>query len=146
MEILGRSSAVANLNISLGAKLQKTLHAPTGMLRTLPFESVRQQENQATWLIPLYFGGNDELIDDNLRAIHEIAELRFPHDQGQRIGHAVTKLEAHDGVLAQQAIDSFESHLIRDKMLERNVGFTGFVIREFKMPLSKCAARNVLAA
>ncbi len=63
-------------------------------------------------LLPLLFGGGDELVDHDLRAVAEVAELRFPQRQRQRIRHAVAELEAEHGVLAQAAIEHIEARLI----------------------------------
>ena len=48
------------------------------MFRTLAFVAVRQQQHESAQAIPLRFAGTDELIDDDLRAVGEIAELAFP--------------------------------------------------------------------
>ena len=37
-------------------------------------------------LLPFVFAANDELIDDDLGAINEVAELGFPDDKGIWIG------------------------------------------------------------
>ena len=67
------------------------------MLRPLPLVAVRQQQHQPAGLAPLGFGAGDELVDHDLRAVGEIAELRLPQHQRQRIGHAVAELESHHG-------------------------------------------------
>ncbi len=54
------------------------------MLRALAFVAVRQQQRDAGQQAPLGFAGGDELVDDDLRAVGEVAELRFP--QHERFG------------------------------------------------------------
>jgi hypothetical protein len=52
-----------------------------------PFVAVRQQQHEAAHALPLLLAGGDELVDDDLRAVGEIAELRFPQrqrDSGRR--------------------------------------------------------------
>jgi hypothetical protein len=39
---------------------------------------VRQQHHETAHLAPLLLAGGDELVDHDLRAVGEIAELRFP--------------------------------------------------------------------
>ena len=53
-------------------------------------------------LAPLLFGAGDELVDDDLRAVHEVAELRFPHHERAGIGDGVAVLESEDAVLGEQ--------------------------------------------
>src|ERR1700722_17342985 len=100
MEVLRGRGAVANLHIILSAQLQETLDASAGMLWTLSFEAMRQQQDESAGLVPFGFGRDDELIDDDLRAVDKIAELSFPHDKRQGIGHAIAKLKTHDGIFA----------------------------------------------
>ena len=81
VEIIGRRRAVGDLQIVLGAQLQIALEPRRAMLRPLPFEAVRKQHDEAAGAQPLGFAGGDELVDDALRAIGEVAELRFPQHQ-----------------------------------------------------------------
>jgi hypothetical protein len=39
---------------------------------------VRQQQHEAVGAQPLGLAGGDVLVDDDLRAVGEVAELRFP--------------------------------------------------------------------
>ncbi len=121
-----RRGAVANLHIVFGAELQEAFDASAGMFRTLAFEAMRQQQDESAGLIPLRFGGAEELINNDLRAVDEIAELGFPHDQGQRIGHAIAEFKTHHGVFAEQAIDGFELGLIWLQVFESHVAFAAF--------------------
>ena len=63
--------------------VQEALDARAGMLGTLAFVAVRQQQHQAAGLAPLGFGAGDELVDHDLRAVGEVAELRLPQHQRQ---------------------------------------------------------------
>jgi len=45
---------------------------------------MREQHHETAHLAPFRLSRSDELIDNHLRAIREIAELRFP--QRQRMG------------------------------------------------------------
>jgi hypothetical protein len=80
MEILRGVAGLAHLNILFAGELQKAFDAGAGMFGALTFVAMRQQEHQAGRQIPFVFGGADELIDDDLRAVHEIAELRLPQN------------------------------------------------------------------
>ena len=81
MKILGGGGGITNAEVARGAQLQKSLESRAGMLRSLPFISVRQQHCQARALFPLVVAGGDILIDDRLGDVIKIAKLRFPHDQ-----------------------------------------------------------------
>ena len=87
----------------LGAELEEALQAGAGVLRPLAFVAVRQKQHDAGGLLPLGFGGDDELVDDHLGSVGEIAELRFPEDQHVRGHQAVAVVETEHGGLAEQA-------------------------------------------
>ncbi len=69
------------------------------MLGPLPFVAVRQQQHDAAAPLPLRLRGRDELVDDHLRTVREVAELRLPQDELVRVGQAEAELEAQDGIL-----------------------------------------------
>ena len=95
VEILRGSGGLADLDIVARGELQVALDAGAGVLGALAFVAVRQQQGEAAEQAPFVFGGGDELIDDDLRAVGEVAELRFPEDEGFRVVAAVAVLEAH---------------------------------------------------
>ena len=57
---------------------QEALEACRGMLGSLTLEAMREQEHQPRPLTPLVLSGNEEVVDDDLGAVDEVAELRFP--------------------------------------------------------------------
>ena len=93
MEILRRGRGLADLHIVAGAQLQIALDAGAGVFRPLAFVTVRQQHHQSGQQAPLVFAGSYELVDDDLRAVGEIAELRLPHHQRLGIVAAVAVLK-----------------------------------------------------
>src|ERR1051326_1712332 len=78
MEVLRGGREIADLDVVLGARLKKELDASAGMFRPLPFVAVGKQQHNSTGALPFRFRGDDKLIDDRLRAVNEIAELRLP--------------------------------------------------------------------
>ena len=116
------------------------------MLRTAAFLAVRQQHHDAAGLAPFGFRRGNELIDDDLRAVGEIAVLRFPQHQRERIGHAVAEFETDDAVLAQRAVVDLEARLARSQMLQRRVDAAGFGVVIFGVALAEGAASGILAA
>ena len=85
MKVLRGCGAVAHLQIVFRAELQEPLYASAGVLWSLSFVAVRQQQNEPGWLPPLGFSRREKLVDDDLRAVDEVAELSFPQDQRFRL-------------------------------------------------------------
>ena len=79
------------------------------MLRPLSFVAVRQQQHYSRILSPLGSIGRDELIDDRLRYVHEIAVLRFPQHQRVFRRCAVAVLESKYRGLGQRAVVDLDS-------------------------------------
>ena len=108
VEHLRRRRRHAHLHVVLGAQLQEALEARRRMLRALPFVAVRQEQHQAADAAPLGFAGADELVDDDLRAVGEVAELRFPDHERVGLGVAIAVLEAEHRLLGQHRVDDHE--------------------------------------
>ena len=104
MEVLGGRGAVGDADIVAGGELEEPFQAGAGVLWTLAFQSVRQQQNQARRLPPLRPRRDDELVDDHLARVHEVTELRLPENQDARRLHAVTVLEAQRGGFGEGAV------------------------------------------
>jgi hypothetical protein len=93
VKVLRWGGAVGDPDVALGRQVKKASHAGARMLRTLTLVSVGQQQGEASRETPLGQPGGYELIDDNLRRVDEVAELRLPEDQGLGSRHAVAILE-----------------------------------------------------
>ena len=87
MEVLRRRRWLTDLKVVFGAQLQEPFDAGARVLKALAFVPVRQ----------FIFGRRDALIDDHLRIVREIAELRLPQHQRFGVITAVAVLEADDG-------------------------------------------------
>lgn len=111
MEDVGRLCKVSNLHIAIlvltlellrrwedsrvfVAKLQVSLHAARRVLRALTIVTMGQVHDKATSLKPLDLARGDELIDDALCVVGEIAKLSFPHDESIGRRERVTVFEA----------------------------------------------------
>ena len=86
-----------------------------------------------------------ELVDDDLRAVGEVAELRLPHHQRLRVGEAVAVLEAEHRRLRQRAVDDLERRLALADVVERDVALLGLLIDQHGVALGERAAAAVLA-
>ena len=114
------------------------------MLRTLTFVAVWQQTNQPGHAQPFALAGRDELIEQNLGAVGEIAELRFPQRQRIRLGQRIAVLEAEHGFFRQHRIDDFETRLAVTEIVKRRVAFLVFLIDQHRVALREGAAFGIL--
>ena len=80
------------------------------MLGALSLVAVRQEQDEAVRLAPLLLRAGQELVDDDLRAVQEVAELRLPHHERAMLGHRVAELEAHHRRFREQAVVHLEAH------------------------------------
>ena len=94
MKVLRRRGRVTHLNVVFRAQGEEALEPGARVLGSLSFVPVGEQEDQIARLAPLRFRAGDEIIDDHLGAVGEIAELSLPYHERQRIGSAVAELEA----------------------------------------------------
>ncbi len=69
------------------------------------------KQREAGGLTPLRLPRSDELIDDDLRAVDEVAELRFPEHERFRFCDAVSVLESDARVFGERAVVDFERRL-----------------------------------
>ena len=104
MEVLRGRGQIADLDIVLGAGLQESFEARAGMLGALAFVAVWQKQDDAAGPLPFRFRRDDKLIDDGLRAISEIAELRFPQAQHFWVIERVTVVEPKNGGLGKRLL------------------------------------------
>ena len=116
---LRRRRRHADLHVVLRAQLQVALGPRRRMLRTLPLIAMRQQQREPADAPPLDLAGGDELVDHDLRAIGEIAELRFPDHQLVGLRRRIAVFEPHDRRLRQHRIDDVEIGLAGADVLQR---------------------------
>ncbi len=84
VEVLGRRRRARDADVALGGRAQEALQARRGVLRARALVAVGQQQRQARGLAPLGQAGDDELVDDHLRGVDEVAELRLPQHERLR--------------------------------------------------------------
>src|SRR3954453_10998995 len=145
VEVLRRRGQVRHADVALGAQLQEALQAATRVLRARALVAVRQQERQARGLSPFGQTRGDELIDDHLRAVHEVAELRPPEDERLRRLHRVAILEPERGLLRQRRVVQLERSLRGRDVLDRRVALARARVVEDQVALAERAALDVLA-
>ena len=85
----------------------------------LPFVAVRQQKRQACRLTPLREARDDELVDHDLRAVDEVAELRFPEHERLRCRDRVAVLESEARILRKRRVVDLEGRRGVVEVLQR---------------------------
>ena len=142
---LRRGGRDANLHVLLSAKLQITFQTRGGVLRPLPFVAVRQQHHQAAHPPPFLLAGGDELIDHHLRAVGEVAELRFPDGQGARFSGRIAVFERQHRFFRQDGVPDAEGALTVMNVLQRRIRGTICLVMNHRMTVEEGAATGVLA-
>ena len=169
VEVLRGRRRIDDLHVAFGAEREESLQPRARMLRPLAFVAVRQQHHQAAVLAPLLFGAGDELIDDDLRAVHEVAELRFPHHEtcrdrrrssrtrirGRRTPTAASRIPRSSprrsdrclgkGVVEDNRIGDGRRRLLARQRVQRYVSLAGDVVEDDGVPLRERAAAAVLS-
>ncbi len=145
VEEIGRRRRIDDLHVVLGAELQIALEPRRGMFRPLPFVAVRQQADEAGHAQPLAFARRDELVDHDLRAVGEIAELRFPQRQRIRLGERIAVFEAEHRLFREHRVDDLVARLAVADVVERDVARFGLLVDQHRVALREGAALAVLA-
>ena len=149
VEDLSRRSRHTNFHIVFGTGLHEAFQTGRGVLRPLAFVTVRQQHDQTGSTTPLGFTGSNELVDNDLGAVGEIAELTFPDHQFVRVGRRVTIIESQHSLFRQHRIKALEAGLLFLQILQRMIGAgipAGTVlVVEGGMAVEESAATDVLA-
>ena len=91
------------------------------MLGALAFVAVRQHQGQAVDAAPLDFARSDELVDHDLGAVGEVAELGFPNHQGVGVVGGVAVFKGQDRFFGQDRVDDHERGLAVGSVLQRHV-------------------------
>src|SRR5713226_9234202 len=113
------------------------------MLRALTLIAVRQQEPDTGRLVPLLFARCDELIDNDLSGVDEVAKLSFPQHQRGRRRDAVAVFEPERARFAQRAVIDFVFRPVR-KLSERRPLFAGLRVGECRVTMAERSANGVL--
>src|ERR1700733_2663109 len=140
MKILRGGGRLSYLDIVARGELEIALDARAGVLGALAFVAMRQKQDEAGEQIPLVFTGREELVDDDLRAVGKVAELRFPQRECLWVIAAVAVLETHDGSFGKRRVVNIEARLIRADMGKRNVDFFVFNVDQRRVALIERSA------
>ena len=144
MEVVGGRGQVAHRHVALGAELQIPLQPGRGMLRPLTLMAMRQQQRQAGHAQPLGLTAGEELVDDHLRAVGEVAELRFPQHQRVRVGQRVAVFEAQHAHFGQQRVEDLDLGLIGRDVVQRHIFVLVGLVDQHRVALAERAALAIL--
>src|SRR3954451_12150666 len=144
VEVLRRRREVRDADVALGGEREEALEARRGMLGARPLVAVREQQRQARRLPPLREARDDELVDDDLRRVDEVAELRLPeHERLGGLGRvAVLEAEARD--LAERRVVQLEGRLRAGEALDRRQRLAGLGVVQDHVALRERPALGVL--
>src|SRR5271169_884959 len=145
VEILCGGGGLADVHVAFRSELHKPLDARAGMFRPLAFVTVGEQQDETRGEAPLILTGANELIDDNLRAVDEITELRFPKHKAFRIVSREAVLEAEAARFGERRIVNFAEGLDGRKMCQRQIFLLRLRVDQNGMPLAERAALGVLS-
>ena len=145
VEVLRRRREVRDADVALGGELQEALEPRGGVLGARALVAVREQQRQARGLAPLGQRRDDELVDDHLRGVDEVAELRLPQHERLRRLHRVAVLEAEAGDLRQRRVVQLHRRERARQVLDRRDPLAGLGVVQDEVALGERAALDVLA-
>jgi hypothetical protein len=114
------------------------------VVRALALVTVRQHQDQRGPLSPLLLRGGDELVDDGLCTVDEVAELRLPQDQRIRPLNGVAVLEAHGRVFRKQGVIDPQLCLVVGKVAQGQPFLAVGAVVEHGVALHERAAAGIL--
>src|SRR6202165_4966135 len=145
MKILRSRRRLANLHVVFRGELHEARQPRAGMLWSLALVAVRQKHHQPRRKVPLVLTRADELVDDDLCAVGEIPELRFP--QNERLGIVTAKsiFESQAARLGKRRVVNLAESLLLGKMREGEVVVLRLRVDQNRVALVERAALGVLS-
>ena len=107
--------------LSLAANCKKRSSRALECSGPIPSKPCGNKQHEAAEPAPFVFGADDELIDDHLGRVDEVAELRLPHHQAVGAIETVAVLEAQHAGFRQRAVVNFDRRLIGRQIRQRHV-------------------------
>ncbi len=116
MKILRGRGGLDDLNVVLGCE-RKNL-SRRALECSVPCLQIRAATiTRVPTVAAIAFRAGDELVNDDLRGIRKITELRFPKRQRFRAIEAVTIFKTEGAGFAKRAVDNFHGRLFGREML-----------------------------
>jgi len=163
MEILGRSRAVSNTNVSLlhdfsishirrcirsVTQLKETFQSGRRVLGTIAIVAVRQEHDKSILNIPFRFSRDDFGVDHNLSSVSEISELGFPKAESVRVSLGISIFESKYGVLRQVRSSRNEvsyTTSVGDNRVDRNIRAISVLIEDMSVSVREGSSLNILS-
>ena len=114
-----RGRRVRDPDVLLRGELEEALEASARVLGAVALVAVRQQKRQACRLTPLREARDDELVDHDLRAVDEVAELRLPQNERLRCRDRVAVLESEARIFRERRVVDLEGRRGVIEVLQR---------------------------
>ena len=96
--------------------------------------------------LPLAFGGGDELVDDDLRTVHEVAKLGFPANEQVAGEQRIPVVEAQNRGFGEERVVHAVATLLGLQIVQGDVAITRLRIIKHAVTMAEGAATHVLAA
>src|SRR5919201_2113194 len=146
MEVLPGGRAIGDADVLLGGELQEALQPRARMLGAVSLVAVWQEQREPRRLAPLGEARDDELIDHDLRAVDEVAELGLPEYERLRRSDGIAVLEADAGVLGKRRVVDLEGGARVVQVLERRERLAGVDVVEDGVAMRERPALRVLTS
>src|SRR5262245_39760675 len=115
------------------------------MFWSLSLVAVREQKHQRRRDAPFCPAGGNELVENHLGAIDEVAILALPDDESLRFLDVVAEFETDRGIFGQRAVVDLERRARLRKLLQRNESFPGTCIVKYRVTMAEGTALDVFA-
>jgi hypothetical protein len=112
VEIRRGGGRAGDRHVALSGELQETLDSSGRVVGTLTFVTVRKQQDKTGVLTPLLFRRRDEFVDDRLRAVCEVTELRFPQHESIGVSDRIPVFESHRTEFGKKRVVDPETSLV----------------------------------
>src|SRR5262245_19638058 len=107
---------------------------------------MRQKHCEPRSLFPFVLAGGDVLIDDRLRNVIKVAELRLPHHQRVVSVDCISVLKPEDARFGKRTIKNFKAAMRCSAHFgKRRTSCSGLRIVQHRVSLTERAAAGILA-
>src|SRR5271170_2589436 len=146
VKILRGVTRLRDLDIVFRGELDESFDSRAGVFRSLALVAVGQEHHDAGEQVPLGFAGADELVNDGLGNVDEVAELGFPQYERFGIVAAVAVFEAEDSGFGKCRVIDFTARLAGRDAFQRHEFVFVLDVDEDGVALVERAAASVLSA
>jgi len=116
------------------------------MLGSCTVVAVREQQNHACALVPLFLTRDEELVDHCLRRVCKVTKLGLPKDERVWLDERVAEFKTKDTVLGQVGVGDGEMFLSADavEVVQLNIDLVGVLIVQNRVTLAERSTLDIL--